>query len=148
MSCRQENCGKCYENRKGRATHQGHRYCLWHPRRKRPYWETTVKRPDASKLSPAQANAPPTDQFAVTAPGLMEYLTHDKYEDGTPRERSALSVFIEDGWYKLALNDKDLRRSLYVTAESLIEALKALERHLLADTGDWRSWSGGKKKGK
>lgn len=77
----------------------------------------------------------------VGLPTLLSYLTDDKYEDGTPRQRSTMSVFVEEGMVKIALNDRQEHASMYVAAEGLGTALEALESKLDAGTGDWRAWN-------
>lgn len=79
-------------------------------------------------------------------PTLLSYLQDDKYEDGSPRERSKLSVFIEAGHVKMALNDPAERRSCYITSDSLQDALTTLEDGLKVDGVDWRPWNGSTKK--
>lgn len=88
--------------------------------------------------------------WAGAHPALWEYLTVDAFDDGAPREVSMLLVFVEDGRFKVALQDRQEGQSLWATAESLGAALGALESHLRAGTGDWRRMRGqqGKKGGK
>ena len=59
---------------------------------------------------------------------------------------AALSVFVEAGWVKVALNDKDQRRSCYVSSETLSSCLEALELGLAGNTVDWRAWNHNTKK--
>lgn len=78
-------------------------------------------------------------------PIIWEYLCAAQYEDGTKRVPATLSVFVEDRVVKVALNDRDAERSLYLSGETLEEALKALEKHLGHDKPDWRRWAKKKK---
>jgi hypothetical protein len=71
-------------------------------------------------------------------PALWEYLTVDRYEDGSPRQPSMLCLFCEDGFIKLALQDRQEGRSLWVSAESIPEAVELLEGNLSEGRGEWR----------
>lgn len=104
-----------------------------------------MKRPE-KKASTVDKRVPmPDGDFASGYPLVTEYLCTQQYDDGSPRERSALSLFCEDGMLKLALNDKAEGRSLYVSAESLEDALELLERALHATNAPWRLWPKGRK---
>ena len=71
-------------------------------------------------------------------PQLIEYLNAAAWDDGSPRETSTLMLLIEDGWLKVCLNDRAVGRSLWQSADTLMDALDALEDHLVAGTGEWR----------
>jgi len=71
-------------------------------------------------------------------PSLLEYLTSVLFEDGSERETSTLLVFTEDGRWKVALNDRQEGRSLWVSGSSFFGALLALEEQLCTGEGDWR----------
>lgn len=86
------------------------------------------------------------DKTLLGFPNLLSYLVDDKYDDGSSRERAAVSLFIEGEVVKLALNDKDQKRSLYVAASTLLDAFKALERLLAGGGGEWRVWNARTKK--
>lgn len=89
----------------------------------------------------ASSGSCPDPEFARRYPILVEYLTSEKYDDGLVRERSALSMFCEDGMIKLALNDRDVGASLYCSSTTFGGALEALEGMLQRgpDAG-WRVW--------
>nr|CDL66643.1 unnamed protein product [uncultured bacterium] len=74
-------------------------------------------------------------------PALMEFLLDETYDDGSPRQTSTISLFVEDGTFKAALNDRDLRRSLYVAAATVLGTLDAIEAALGNGTATWRSWN-------
>jgi hypothetical protein len=82
-------------------------------------------------------------------PAIQEYLTEANHDDGSPRETSMLCIFVEDGFVKLSLQDREEGRSMWVSAPSLPEALNALERNLQDGVGEWRlSSRGASQKGK
>jgi len=106
-----------------------------------------MRKPDAV-TGPAKSSStiPESEKWLVKFPTVCEYLSTTSWEDGTPREASALSVSVQDGCILIALNDKDLKQSLYTSAESLLEALKLMEGALSSNVGQWRPWKAGKKK--
>lgn len=79
-------------------------------------------------------------------PVLLSYMQDDTYEDGSKRERCKLSIFIEQGHVKAALNDPGERRSAYCTADTLADLLGVLEDGLKTDGVEWRNWNGSTKK--
>jgi len=105
-----------------------------------------VKRPEPAKPKLIVVGSFPEKSWEGKHSEIMAFLTDVAYDDGTPRELSTISLFVEDGMFKAALNDKDMRRSLYVTAESMLGALGALEATLLRGGGDWRPWNKATKK--
>lgn len=96
----------------------------------------------ASKGSPGAAG-PLGGVFGVT-PAVMEYLTAASYPDGSPRERSTISVFVEDGVVKACLSDRDQARTLWRSGPSVEDALMALETAIADGSADWRRSGGGK----
>lgn len=105
-----------------------------------------IKSRPQSEVAAAEAAWLPSQGVLAKCPGLVEYLSLGRYEDGTPRQPSTITVFIESGRVKLSLNDRDVERSAYVTGEGLEDALKTMERHLVEGKADWRSWGGKKKR--
>lgn len=84
--------------------------------------------------------------MARTHPHLYEHLTATEFDDGGAREVSGLTIFVDDGVLKVALNDRSEQRSAYVTADTVGEALDTLERQLAEDMADWRRWRTQKRK--
>ena len=95
----------------------------------------------------AEDRAASDTSWVTSHPALWEYLTLERYSDGTEREPSMLCAFVEDGMVKLALQDRAEGRSLWVTAWSLPSALDALEGKLQAGDGEWRNMRGQSPKG-
>lgn len=109
-------------------------------------WRPYVKKPPL-ETAPSGAAVPLNDEgFVKKYPLIYEHLTEVKWDDGTAREPSTMSIFVEEGRFKAALNDKATRRSLYVSGERFQDALGALEKALGSQTPDWRVWKGGKQK--
>lgn len=103
-----------------------------------------MKKPDTAASFPAGSMGFPDDEFAALYPAVVDYLVSSKYDDGSPRNRSSVSLFVEDNCVKLSLNDKDTRRTLYVASQSVDEAFKVLEAALCVDNPPWRAWKGKK----
>jgi hypothetical protein len=77
---------------------------------------------------------------------LAAHLSDLAWDDGQVREPSAITVRAEGTRFNVALNDRDAKASLYVTADTLDEALEALEAALKRPGADWRPWKAGTKR--
>lgn len=106
-----------------------------------------MKRPDVDKPKTGGDGSPMHDEwFSKKYPTIVMYLTDGKYDDGAARELSALSVSVADGDVLIALNDKDLKQSVYTQSSTLQDALKLMEGALKDGTCQWRPWRAGKRK--
>lgn len=105
-----------------------------------------MKKPDTEERANRSATGCTDAKFQGKYPTIVEYLISAAWEDGSPRELSALSISCRDGCVALAMNDKELKQSLYTLAGTLEEALKLMEGALVSGAGEWRSWKAGKKK--
>ena len=105
-----------------------------------------MKRPEPIPEGDPSSTSFPDATWAKSMPHVCEYLHDDRWEDGKPREVSTIVIKEEDGRVVVALNDKDLSRSLYRSGETVAEALKALEKALATQSADWRKWFSGPKK--
>lgn len=101
-----------------------------------------MKKPERKGKSQDTRLAMPDEDFARLYPTITDYLASIRWDDGSPRVASTLTVFLQDGGVKVAVNDKDGDRGLFVTAESLEEALALAERALQADNPPWRAYGG------
>lgn len=104
-----------------------------------------MQRPARSNGSQSGGWRREDDDVFIDYPLLAAYLVDTKYDDGGPREPSALVLSIQDGQAHVALNDKDLKQSLYAAAGGFLEAMRILEEALAAGSGRWRPWKFGKK---
>lgn len=80
----------------------------------------------------------------VDSPAVVEYLTADKFPDGAARERSVLSIFIEDGRVKACLNDRDGGRTLWRSGDGIEDCVALLDLAITDGTADWRRAAGGR----
>jgi hypothetical protein len=138
MKC-QTWCGACYEGLKGRATRRGH--CGWRPLRRT--YAMSLQRPaervgSAGVGSGGQASAE-EGAFGSTFPLLFEHLTAAAWADGSTRETSSLTVFVEEGRWKACFNERALNKVCFVSGRSFMDLLSCLEAGLQEDDLDWRS---------
>lgn len=103
----------------------------------------TAAVPDQPGGQPVFADA----KWVAALPTVCEYLTHDSWDDGQPREVSTVVIKAQEGRVLACLNDHELRRGLYVSGDDVMAALKGLERAVAGPQPDWRKW-GGRKEGK
>jgi len=77
-------------------------------------------------------------------PAIWEFLSVTEV-DGRKREPSSLILFVEAGWPKVCLSDRDRQMTCFETGGTFLEALEALETNLEAGMVDWRKkkvWKG------
>jgi len=98
---------------------------------------------DQASKGTAQPLSALTGVLSVT-PAVVEYLTASTYPDGSARERSTISIFVEDGVVKACLSDRDQARTLWRSGASVEDAVMALEGAVVDGTADWRRSGGGK----
>jgi len=141
-------CWGCYFNGRRKANIAGHAYYRRiTPPSKRFEEYVIVKKPTGKTAGARTPSGDFPDQLWLEKfPTICVFMTDDKWDDGTPREVSVLSVSVRDGMMALALNDKDLKQSMYTMAETVAEALGLLECALADGTGQWRPWKAGKKR--
>lgn len=70
-------------------------------------------------------------------PAIWEYLTCCLVND-KGREPATLIICCEEGQVKLCMSDRDSNQVLWRSAETVLEALDALERALAGGAKDWR----------
>jgi len=75
--------------------------------------------------------------FAATRPATHDFLSVTLI-GGAPRRTGTITVFAEDGRFKVCLNDREHKISCFVASETLLGLLDAVEDILLSGKGDWR----------
>jgi hypothetical protein len=131
-------CPHCYTNRKGRTNRKGH---AGYRTPARPFrlhrWEVSaMRKPTAPSVGPS--GTAPVGVFFRSFPQLHQHLADPKWDDGTERDLSTLSIFSQDGRWKLCLSDRDGGKIVFLSGSTLEEAFLALERGLEAGTLEWR----------
>lgn len=94
-----------------------------------------------SVIPPPLPGGVPT--VSIRLPALQEFLTLQKWDDGSSRKPGSISLFWEDGCFKVWCNDKDASRSASVSAVTLEDLLLRLEGKLTEDSLEWRRSFGG-----
>jgi len=92
------------------------------------------------------ARLPTDEKFVKKYPALWMFLTALEYEPGKPRERSSLTMFVEEGCFKLCLTERTKECSCWATGPTYEEALKALEERITSAAPEWRSSGKGKRR--
>lgn len=141
-------CGYCQSNGRHKTNIPGHYgYVTERAPPIKPFEEYIMKRPDSKAAGGRYLGATAVDEAWVKKyPTILSFLCDETYDDGGARETSALSIAIRDGDFLLALNDKDLKQSVYTQAHTLGDGLKLMEDALAKDQAQWRPWNNGKKK--
>jgi len=106
-----------------------------------------LKKPNATEPSVLVNEPVPDSDWVKRFPTVCAFLGDVCYDDGEVREPSLLSFKAQDGLILASLTDKDLKRGLYRTGKTCLDAVQALEKALNNGTADWRPWkdSGGAK---
>lgn len=99
-----------------------------------------MRKPEAITPPPGSVGQCPDGKFSSRFPLIAEFLSTTSYEDGSPRTPSTLSIRIEEGEVRLALNDVDNRRSMFTASTGLDDAMKHMDAHLKSTGGTWRPW--------
>jgi hypothetical protein len=77
--------------------------------------------------------------FSKRYPTIWAFLTMTEYEPGKPRERSGLTLHVDDGCFKLFLSEKSKEAGIDATGATLQACLEALEARLTSEAPGWRS---------
>lgn len=131
-------CPECWSNVFKGRNYRGHIGELsrseWIERYAMPVWAKKSQAPSADAV-PALSLAE-SDRKRYEA--LVEMMELSSWEDGTPRQTSTMTLFIDSGSLKACLNDRDGDRTAWVSADSFKGLLDALEKGLRDDSLDWR----------
>lgn len=110
-------------------------------------YDMPIKKPQPTQATGGVPGGARTGDDWVLYPTLMEFLSEDRYDDGSPRRTATVTLFADAGTVKGSLNDRDLDRVAFVSAESLAALLVILEAKLSESSLDWRD-NQGKGRGK
>jgi hypothetical protein len=135
---RDEWCGQCYANVKGRARHAGHRGYRGAPSQgdggKLPLKKPALVSGNGSVSLPVSSQSTYLSVFS----GLLEFLSSVSWTDGSPRVRGTLSLTVTGGRWSARLKDPNRKGYCYLTGETVDGVLEAVEEGLSNDTLDWR----------
>jgi len=135
-------CPLCTSGVTGITNHQAELNRIYFELRSRSNDEMGIKRPDpVAGDARAVGLGKSTDDW-ILYPTLMEYLTASSYEDGSARRPATLTVFCDQGQVKASVNDRDLDRVAFCTAETIEGLLVLLEDKLKTSSIEWRPSQG------
>lgn len=138
-------CFWCYRNRKHGPEYVGH-WGLRTARRLKPKEIVLpIEQPSADGAIVVSSDMREC-AILIECPTVLEWLTLGKYSNGKPRETSTLTIFIEGHYLKMALNDRQERRGLYLAGESIQGILTAMEAILASGNVPWKYWPNKTKK--
>ena len=92
--------------------------------------------PEANGAVPLNVSSDTT--FADHYPALLEYLSENRWEDGTARECATLTVFFEDGLFKCCLNDRANSRVAWCSSLLWDDLLEQLDHGIQEGKLAWR----------
>lgn len=106
-----------------------------------------LKKPDPAATSNGVAGGSRDGDEWVLYPTLMEWLTEERWDDGSSRLTSTLLIFCEQGAWKVCFNDRAADRNTFLAAGTFAGVLGLLEERLSAGTIEWKP-KGGKPRGR
>lgn len=80
--------------------------------------------------------------FFKKYPALAEFLSLEAWDEQTARERGTLTLFWEEGCFKLAVNDRDSEQTTFLSKGTFLGVLESLEKGFKEDSLDWRAQKG------
>jgi len=84
---------------------------------------------------------PSLDKEAKRFPDLFAFLSCRSWPDGEVRVTGTLLIFVDEraGELKACLKDRDSDRQCFVTANTFLDLLAAIEGVASGEKGDWRA---------
>jgi len=134
-------CPWCYENRRQRANHVGHRYYATPPKAKYVDWSTMFKRVKIAGSEPTEGFECSDKKFLADYPTLAQAMCDPWGSDAKPRALWTISVKMDGLSVQLTISDKSIKASAYTNAPTLGQALKLANAAAEADTLTWRKWT-------
>lgn len=71
-------------------------------------------------------------------PAVRSFLFDVRWEDGSPRKTGTITLMVDLGVLKAALNCRDTETSTFVSGQTLFQLLESIEKGLGAGTLEWR----------
>lgn len=81
---------------------------------------------------------PKDPDFAKEYPAAWEFLSLDK-DDNKPRQTATMTMWVQDGMWKLSFNDRETNLGMFLTAPTFAKLLAVLEAALVCDDPPWRT---------
>jgi hypothetical protein len=77
--------------------------------------------------------------FRQRYPALFEWVTRTRTDAGAARKPASLTLFCEDGFWKVCLREQQGGHTLWASGETFGDALDALDGLLQAERVPWRA---------
>lgn len=130
-------CRYCLDGGEWGSTHAVLYYRELKAKRERES-EMGLKRPDVVGEAAIVFGGTEPCESRVLYPLVCEYLTADRYEDGSARRTSTITIFAEGRGFKGSLNDRDLDRVAFASSTEIEGLLALFEAKLKESSLDWR----------
>lgn len=143
---RWRSCPLCLSGQIGVINHQAELNSRYFELRRKESETVPIKKPDSPAPDGGVSRSTREGDDWVLYPTLMEYLTEDRYEDGSSRRTSTVTLFAQDGQVKGCVNDRDNDCSAFFSAASIESLLAVIESKLKESSADWRRNQGGSKR--
>ena len=88
--------------------------------------------------SASNGSAPLEDSLSVLFPTLSEFLSEQRWADGSQRLTGTVLIMVDDGVWKMCLHDRHSALSAWLSAPSWSMLLDVAERKVVAAEVDWR----------
>lgn len=116
------------------------------------WWEMKyVENQERAEKGASRAHAARDEDLAAMYPAVHEYITECLWDDGRQRQTATMTLFAEDGLFKVCLSDRATERVLWASGTTLLEVMADLEAALVSGKAEWRKakrWNEGGKAGK
>ena len=97
-----------------------------------------ISRIEDGKVNGAKVPLTVATEWEQRWPILWSYVFQEQYPEGGYRNPATVLFFLERGWLKVCLHDREQSRSLFRTGDSVDACFDALEEALGTDTADWK----------
>lgn len=131
-------CGCCYANVMGRSNYSGHRGYRKGRSNTVEGWIVLKRRGGGPGGGSGQRWDGSGDSTIGDLQGLVDFIGQAHWEDGTARTPGSVTFFVDDGRLKACVNDKDQGKVCFVTGDTFLGLLEAVDAVILTDAGDWR----------
>ncbi len=100
--------------------------------------ESMLRKSDCARRDPATEVLLVGGDFAVLYPVLWQYLTQSRWEDGTERKTSSVTMFYDAGQLKGVLKDRETSHALWAAGDGPESLFGVMEALLNDPTAVWR----------